>query len=125
MSNFYNTIISSVAISGMTLGSLLAGLITVHGRRKALIYSNYIVFLATVLMMILNFYAIVIGRFLLGFAGGVILQASTLYIAETIPAAQREIYGLAMNNGIITGILITNLFGFILPLSGTDESKTT
>ena len=88
-------------------------------------YSNYIVFVATALIMILDLYCILIGRFLLGFAGGVILCASTLYITETVPTNLCEIYGLAMNNGIITGMLITNLFGFILPISGTEESKTT
>ena len=76
-------------------------------------------------MMILDLKSILLGRFLLGFAGGVILCASTLYVAETIPNEQRERYGLAMNNGIIVGMLITNLFGFILPIGGTEESKKT
>ena len=70
---FYNTIISSVAIAGMTLGSLFAGLLTVHGRRKALIISNYMVFIATACVMVLNFYTILVGRFILGFSAGVIL----------------------------------------------------
>ena len=123
--NFYNTVISSVAIAGMTLGSLFGGLLTVHGRRRALIICNCMVFISTACLMVLNFYSICVGRFILGFAAGVILQACVLYIAETIPASQREVFGLAVNNGIITGILITNLFGLILPLSGTDESRQT
>ena len=86
-SDFYNTIISSVGVAGLTLGSLLAGFITTSGRRKALMYSNYIVFFATVLIMVLNLYTILVGRFLLGFAGGLMLCGSNLYIAETVPTA--------------------------------------
>ena len=124
-SNFYNTMISSVGVAGLVIGSLLAGVITKYGRRKALMYSNYIVFLSTALLMVLNVYTILVGRFLLGFAGGVFICASNLYISETIPGAQREIYGIAINSGIITGLLITSLFGFILPDGGTEASKTT
>ena len=85
-SDFYNTIISSVGVAGLTLGSLLAGLITTRGRRKALMYSNYIVFFATALIMVLNLYTILVGRFLLGFAGGVMICGSNLYISETVPS---------------------------------------
>ena len=121
----YNTIISSVGVAGLTLGSLLAGLITTNGRRRALMQSNCIVLVATALMMVLNLYAILVGRFLLGFAGGLMICGSNLYISETVPAAQREIYGIAINSGIITGLLITSLFGLILPEGGTEASKTT
>ena len=85
-SNFYNTIISSVGVAGLVIGSLLAGVITKYGRRKALMYSNYIVFLSTALLMVLNIYTILVGRFLLGFAGGVFICASNLYISETVPS---------------------------------------
>ena len=121
-SDFYNTIISSVGVAGLTLGSLLAGFITTRGRRKALMYSNYIVFFATALIMVLNLYTILVGRFLLGFAGGVMICGSNLYISETVPSTQREIYGTAINAGIITGLLITSLFGLLLPQKGTAES---
>ena len=87
--------------------------------------SNCIVLVATALMMVLNLYAILVGRFLLGFAGGLMICGSNLYISETVPAAQREIYGIAINSGIITGLLITSLFGLILPEGGTEASKTT
>ena len=111
-----------MGVAGLTLGSLLAGFITTRGRRKALMYSNYIVFFATALIMVLNLYTILVGRFLLGFAGGVMICGSNLYISETVPSTQREIYGTAINAGIITGLLITSLFGLLLPQKGTAES---
>ena len=73
----------------------------------------------------LNIYCILVGRFLLGFAGGLMICGCNLYISETVPGAQREIYGIAINSGIITGLLITSLFGLILPEGGTQESKST
>ena len=75
--------------------------------------------------MVLDFYTILVGRFLLGFTGGIILCACNLYISETVPKTHRTVYGIAINSGIVTGMLITSLFGFILPEGGTTESKTT
>ena len=65
----YETIVATCAIIGVTVGSLVSGEITVYGRRKALIYSNISVFVAVGLMLILNFEAICLGRFIQGFAG--------------------------------------------------------
>ena len=86
------------------------------GRRKALIFSSLAIFGAVGLMLVLNFWAIIIGRFIQGFCGSVNLCASNIYLAETIPVAKRSKYGMAVNSGIITGLLITSLFGLLLPL---------
>ena len=107
------------------MGSLVSGEITVYGRRKALIYSNISVFVAVGLMLILNFEAICLGRFIQGFAGSLNLCATNMYLGETIPPHKRSKYGIAVNSGIITGLLITTLVGLTLPLQGTPESETT
>ena len=121
----YETVVATCAIIGVTVGSLVSGEITVYGRRKALIYSNISVFFAVGLMLILNLEAICVGRFLQGFAGSLNLCATNMYLGETIPAQKRSKYGIAVNSGIITGLLITTLFGLLLPQQGTPESETT
>ena len=121
----YETIVATCAIIGVTVGSLVSGEITVYGRRKALIYSNFSVFFAVGLMLIPNLEAICAGRFIQGFAGSLNLCATNMYLGETIPAHKRSKYGIAVNSGIITGLLITTLFGLLLPEQGTPESETT
>ena len=116
---------ATCAIVGVTVGSLVSGEITVYGRRRALIYSNISIFCSVSLMLVLNLYAICIGRFMLGFAGILNLCATNMYLAETIPPHELSKYGIAVNHGIISGLLITNLFGLLLPQPNTAESETT
>ena len=92
------------------------------GRRLALIYAMLAILFAVGLMLVPNLWIICIGRFIQGFAGAICLCGSNLYIAETIPASKRSKYGVAINSGIITGLLISSSFGLLLPQQGTPES---
>lgn len=57
-----------------------------------------------------------IGRFMLGFGGGLFTVICGVYMAETIPAEKLSLYGTSINTGIVTGLLVTNLIqGFTLP----------
>ena len=123
--DMYNTIISSSSIAGITIGSLAAGQICGIGRRKAILYSNIVVFLSTGMMLVLNLWVISVARFIQAFAAGVIMCASNLYLAETIPPKLRTKYGIVVNLGGVIGLLITSLMGLLLPESGTAEAKTT
>ena len=62
--DFYNTLISSSAIAGITVGSLAAGSICEIGRRKSILLSNLVVLISTAMMLVLNVWVIVIGRFI-------------------------------------------------------------
>ena len=77
------------------------------------------------MMLVLDLWIITLGRFIQAAAAGVILCACNLYLAETIPAAKRPIYGIALNLGVCTGLLISASFGLVLPEGGTAESETT
>ena len=123
--NFNNTLISSSAIAGITIGSLAAGSICEMGRRKSILGANIVCVIATAVMLVEDLYVIMTGRFIQAFASGVILCASNLYLAETIPAHKRTIYATALNLGVVTGLLITTLMGLALPLAGTPEAVTT
>ena len=123
--NFNNTLISSSAIAGITIGSLAAGSICEMGRRKSMLGANLVCIVSTLVMLVEDLYVIMTGRFIQAFASGVILCASNLYLAETIPAHKRAIYANALNLGVVTGLLITTLMGLELPLPGTPEAVTT
>ena len=107
------------------IGSLLAGTICSIGRRKAILLSNAVIFVSTAMMLVLNLWVITIGRFIMACAAGVILAACNLYLAETIPVQSRSMYGIALNLGVCSGLLITSVMGLALPDAGTDKSKTT
>lgn len=56
------------------------------------------------------------GRFLLGFGGGLAIVSSSVFMAETVPAWKLGTIGTAVNTGIIVALLITALIqGFSLP----------
>ena len=120
-----NTLISSSAIAGITVGSLAAGSICEIGRRKSILLSNLVTIISTAMMLVLNLWVICVARFIQAFAAGIILSGCNLYLAETIPAHKRTIFGAALNIGVVSGLLITALFGLALPLAGTPEAKTT
>ena len=83
---FYNTIISSAAIVGLVIGSFLTGFILKLGRRKAAITGHAIAISGSAIAMICTVPALTIGRFLIGFAGGVSNVVFGKMIGETIPA---------------------------------------
>ena len=60
-------------------------------------------------MMFLNMYAHIFGRLLLGFAGGMNIVASAIFMAETVPAKKLGATGTSINFGIVSGLLITTL----------------
>ena len=120
-----NTIISSLAIAGGTIGSLASGTICEIGRRRSILLCNVVVIISTAMMLVLNLWVIFIARFMQAVAAGVILSGSNLYLAETIPVHKRTIFGVALNLGTVSGLLITSLMGLAMPLAGTPEAKTT
>ena len=98
------------------MGSLLSEYILVIGRLKSALLANLIIIVATLPQMWLTVFSLIIGRFLLGFGGGMLINTISIYMAETIPANKLSFYGTAVNFGIVVGLLITSLIqGMTLP----------
>ena len=111
-----NTVISTCAVLGLTLGSIFSKLITNFGRRRAILISNVIITLITIpYFFTKNFWVIASTRFVFGIAAAFIINASSLYISETIPVEFQSKVGISINLGICSGIFITQLFGLLLP----------
>ena len=85
--DFFTTVLNTSGIVGISLGSLYGGDFTAKGRRTTIIYFNILALIGTALSLILNFKVMCFGRFLFGFAAGVLLCATPKIIDETIPVA--------------------------------------
>ena len=123
--NFNNTALSSIAILGLTLGSIfskpvLQGL----GRRFSLLMSNILIVIITIPnAFTLSGYLLGTSRFLLGVVSGLQINGSSMIIGEAVPTEYQSNVGTCINNGIVTGIFITNCFDLLLPYNDAADSK--
>lgn len=81
-----STVLQSSCIVGIAIGSIYGGDFVKNGRRSTLLKFNVLGLLGSALSIVLNFYAICLGRFLLGFTCGVILCATPKCLDEVLPA---------------------------------------
>jgi MFS family permease len=103
------TITTSLGIFGLMLGALFTDKILPMGRLKTMHLANLIMIVSIVPQMFLTIPSLCIGRFLLGFGSGVCIVATSVFVAEMVPADKVSIYGTSVNLGICTGILISNV----------------
>ena len=114
--DFYDTLISSSAVMGLTLGSVGSKFATDLGRRRAILISNAVITLMTIpYFFTCNFWIFFVTRFIMGLAACVIINATSLYISETMPNEWQSFMGCTINFGIVFGIFIVYLFGLLLP----------
>lgn len=114
-----NTLVSSIGIIGLIIGSFSAGHVVKAGRRRSIIAMSMIAAIGIVLTLVLKLWAILLGKFIYGTTSGIIIVASSLYLQETIPAAKSATFDFSTNFGVILGIFINLLVGLGLPQ--TDE----
>jgi MFS family permease len=79
-------VITSLGILGLMMGALLADKMMTIGRMNTIFLANLIIALSCVPQMWLTIPSLCIGRFMLGFGGGVCIVATSVYVAETCPA---------------------------------------
>jgi MFS family permease len=81
-----STVLQSSCIVGIAIGSIWGGDFVKKGRRSTLIQFNILGLIGSAFSVILNFYAICFGRFILGFACGVLLCATPKALDEVLPS---------------------------------------
>ena len=74
-----------MGVLGMTCGSLVSDRFIVNGRRKAILILNTGVIASCIPCLVMNIYAICIGRFLFGFFAGSCVNVAAISLVETIP----------------------------------------
>ena len=67
------------------LGSIAAGTILKIGPKNSAILANLIGIIGCLPQISDNVWALIIGKTILGFGGGLMIIASSVYIAETLP----------------------------------------
>ncbi|CAH0479962.1 unnamed protein product [Peronospora belbahrii] len=105
--------VSIFAIGG-PIGSLTAGHVsTVLGRKKALLVDSFLFIIAGVFMALsVNIYALILGRFLVGFASGTVSVVVPLYLGELAPPNLRGALGTGYQLFMVIGILASDLLAF-------------
>ena len=74
---------------------------------------NVVILASTLASFVPNLWVISISRLVFGFAASVQVNANSLYLNEVMPMRAIEKFGPAINFGIVTGILIPLLFGYL------------
>lgn len=118
----YLTLITTLMPVGAALGAFLSGLMTnKYGRRKSLIYIDFIGMLGCIFTLFQNTLAIMAGRFFVGFALGGFTSVARVYMAEMSPIRVKgntmaiidvfEMFGVSI--AYLTGLGLNNpKFGY-------------
>ncbi|CAI5734278.1 unnamed protein product [Hyaloperonospora brassicae] len=105
--------VSIFAIGG-PIGSLTAGhMSTALGRKKALLVDSFLFIIAGAIMALaVNIYALILGRFLVGFASGTVSVVVPLYLGELAPPNLRGALGTGYQLFMVIGVLVAGLLAF-------------
>ena len=107
---------STFGVLGLAVGSVLSKMVTKHGRRAAILWCNLAIVIITIpYFFLLSIWMLSITRFCLGVLSAIIINGTSLYIAEGVPANYRTQVGSSVNFGIVFGIWIMGTFGLLLP----------
>ena len=118
----YNTIISSMAIVGLTLGSFIGGPLIKNGRRKGAIIANVVAIVSSGIAMIGTVPFLTTGRFLLGVAAGIYNVIFGKMIVETMPEKSAQKFAMFHNASICFGIVAAFCMGAFLPDQNDKEA---
>ena len=95
------------------MGSISGGVIVKYGRRPIIIIFLCVAIVGTIMSLFLNYPLMCAGRFVNGFASGVLLSANPKLLGETLPMSQigERWFGTSPNYMITAGIMINMLLG--------------
>lgn len=110
---------------GGPIGSLIAGkLSTVYGRKNTLLVDAGLFIVAGLIMAFSwNVYMLIFGRFIVGFASGIVSVVVPLYLGELAPPNLRGALGTGYQFGMVSGILLADLLAFVFVRGITEETN--
>ena len=104
------------SVLGVAIGAITGGNIISHGRRKSILVYSIVSIIGSLLSLVNNLPAIIIGRLIFGFGAGVLVTACPKIIEETVPAHYMDYgYGISTNLAINTCVMINFFAGLYLP----------
>ena len=114
----FNSAIGAVVIVGLGFGSVFGGILMKIGRRHSLMIAN-ITGLVGVALTAGTFYRsiplLMVGRFVFGFAGGLISSIGPRLIEESVPAHLYGQLAITFNLGMNTGTIFSFAWAEVLP----------
>lgn len=116
----YNTLISSISVLGLAIGSLAAGKTIMYGRRRAILVFSILAILGAALCQILTVATLTIGRLLSGVAAGTLTVVLSKSLYETAPQELSGQFGAMANFYIAFSIFLASFSGVVLPLDKED-----
>ncbi|XP_064023520.1 solute carrier family 2, facilitated glucose transporter member 10 isoform X3 [Pogoniulus pusillus] len=115
LSCFRQEVLVSSLLTGALLASLVGGiLIDRHGRRKAILVSNLVLLVGSLIVTLTrSFVGLVIGRLTVGFAVSVSSMACCIYVSEMVAAQRRGLLVSLYEAGITVGVLLSYAMNYI------------
>jgi MFS family permease len=105
---------------------VLSGKFVICGRRLCAILFTILIIISVIPTVVwINLYCISGGRFVYGFATGVVVTCANLILSETVPAENQTSFGVTINLGIVGGLMIILLCGLPLVTMTPFEMKDT
>ncbi|KAM9364132.1 solute carrier family 2, facilitated glucose transporter member 10 isoform 1-T2 [Pholidichthys leucotaenia] len=106
-------------VSSLLIGSLLASivggsLIDHHGRKSSILFSNVLVLIGSLLLLISSYPALVLGRITVGFAICLSSMSCCIFVSEMVNPDRRGILVTLYEAGITVGILVAYAMNYIL-----------
>lgn len=116
----YTSCISAAGVFGLMMGSLLCNnFLTYTGRIGTIYVANVMIILSVVPQMFLNFYSLMVGRYMMGFGGAMCIVATSVFMAETVPASKLSLVATSINTGIVCIFVVSAyLQDHFLPTQG-------
>ena len=110
-----NSIITTAAIVGMTIGSFLGGAIVPKGRRKTVIIGQLLCALSSIIAMYENTVTLSIARLILGTGAGMMNVTFGKMITETIPVQLVSSFSMLHNGSVCIGFILCFGLAALLP----------
>ncbi|XP_055521536.1 solute carrier family 2, facilitated glucose transporter member 4-like [Leucoraja erinacea] len=124
LTTLWSLSVAIFSVGGMFSSFLVGTLAEWLGRKRAMLVNNSLALLGGTLMGLSkysrSYEMLILGRFIIGAYSGIASGLVPMYIGEISPTSLRGMLGTLHQLGIVTGILIAQIFGLDAIL-GTDE----
>ena len=119
----FNSIVTAMNPIGCMIGSLTISNFTQFGRWKAIIFTDFVIILGSCLNMIFNFWALIIGRLLVGWGCGAASVITPLMVNEISPVYITGVTGSMVQNQSNLGYLVGYALGFLVPYEFQEDGS--